>query len=409
MDIDALAAAIDERELVEFTRRLVRTHTPRVEGRGERAVADLLLTTMREWGWSAALFEAEGRPNIVATVVGGGGPGPMLAFEGHMDVVAEGDPRQWTVDPFGGEIRDGRLYGRGAADMKSGVAAMLYAVRALQLSGPFPGRVRLLLLADEEGMMTGAKAAVAQGFVREVDGVVCGEPEGDEVCPVSKGAMRLRVDFTGVMSHGAMPWRGRNTLPALARAVLGLQDLECRLVREVGSRPPLGAPSITPTVARAGTADQMNTIAGTSSLFLDIRTVPGVDHEVLLKRVDRCVDAAARGCGIGSAVTVLDDRPWVATDPDNPLVAALIAGHEIVNGVRPRLGGVPGTTDGTILTAHGGIPSVVYGPGGKWIAHTADEWVAVRDLKRYALTYAVAARLFLAGGSGGGDGGTAVG
>ncbi|WP_433656192.1 M20 family metallopeptidase [Nocardia sp. CA-128927] len=399
MDIASLDAGIDEQELIEFTQHLVRTHTLREEGRGERAVAAFLLDKIRDWGWTAEVFDADGRPNIVVTLVGGGGAGPTLAFEGHMDVVAEGDLDQWTVDPFGGEIRDGKLYGRGSADMKSGVAAMLYGTRALQLSGPFPGRIRLLLLADEEGMMTGAKAAVANGFVRDVDGVICCEPEGDEVCPISKGAIRLRADFTGVMSHGAMPWQGRNTLPAMARALLSLEALEITLIREVGNRPPLGAPSITPTVVRAGTADQMNTIPGTSSLYLDVRTVPGVDHGTLLKRIGECVDTAALECGIGSTVTVIDDRPWVETGSDTTLVTALLRAHETVNGVRPNLGGVPGTTDGTILTHYGEVPSVVYGPGGKWIAHMADEYVAVRDLERYALTYAVAAHDFLHRGS----------
>ncbi len=399
MDIAALDAGIDEGELVEFTQHLVRTHTPHEEGRGERAVAAFLLAKITEWGWRPRFFDSGGRPNIVITLDGGGGAGPTLAFEGHLDVVTEGDPAQWTMDPYSGEIRDGKLYGRGAADMKSGVAAMLYGTRALQLAGPFPGRIRLLLLADEEGLMTGAKAAVAQGFVRDVDGVICCEPEGDEVCPVSKGAIRLRVDFTGVMSHGAMPTQGRNTLPALARVVLALETLEHTLIQEVGSLPTLGAPSITPTVVRAGTPDQMNTIAGTTALYVDVRTIPGVDHETVLKRIGECIDTAARDCEIGTAVTVIDDRPWVETGSDTSLVTSLVAAHEIVNGVRPVIGGVPGTTDGTILTHYGKVPSVVYGPGGKWIAHKADEYVEVRDLKRYALTYAVAAQRFLRDGS----------
>lgn len=395
MDIASLDAGIDEQELIEFTQQLVRTHALGEEGRGERAVAAFLLAKIEEWGWRAEFFDAGGRPNIVVTLTGGGGAGPTLAFEGHLDVVTEGDPGQWTVDPYGGEIRDGKLYGRGSADMKSGVAAMLYGARALQLAGPFPGRVRLLLLCDEEGMMTGAKAAVAQGFVRDVDGVICCEPEGDEVCPISKGAIRVRVEFTGVMSHGAMPFQGRNTLPAMARVVLGLEALERKLIAEVGTTPELGAPSITPTVVQAGTADQMNVICGTSSLYLDVRTVPGVDHEMLLKRIGECIDTAAREGEIGHAVTVIDDRPWVETGSDTALVTSLVGAHELVNGVRPVLGGVPGTTDGTILTHFGNVPSVVYGPGGKWIAHMADEYVDVRDLKRYALTYAVAAHEFL--------------
>ena len=92
---------------------------------------------------------------------------------------------------------DGRLYGRGSADMKGGVAAMIHAVRAVELAGPFPGTIVLAVLCDEEGMMSGAKAFVAAGHGDGVDGVIVCEPEGGEVCTTQKGAIRLRVDEIG--------------------------------------------------------------------------------------------------------------------------------------------------------------------------------------------------------------------
>ena len=123
---------------------------------------------MRSFGWEPQFDLVEpGRPNVIAVVDGGGGPGPTLMFEGHTDVVTEGEG--WTVDPFGGEIVDGRLYGRGAADMKGGLAAMLFATHALQQRGPFPGRIVLAALVDEEGMMLGAKDLVARGRTVGVD------------------------------------------------------------------------------------------------------------------------------------------------------------------------------------------------------------------------------------------------
>ena len=112
---------------------------------------------------------APGRPNVIC-VVEGGLPGPTLLFEGHSDVVTEGDPAGWSRDPFGGEIADGRLWGRGSADMKSGVAAMLFAAHALAAAGPFPGRLKLAVLVDEEGMMLGAKHFVAAGHTADVAG-----------------------------------------------------------------------------------------------------------------------------------------------------------------------------------------------------------------------------------------------
>ena len=182
--------------LVAFTQQLVRIPSVNDPARGlnEQPAAELVAELMRSFGWTPQMDIVEpGRPNVIAVVDGGGGPGPTLMFEGHTDVVTEGDG--WTVDPFGGEIRDGRLYGRGAADMKGGVAAMLFAADALQRRGPFPGRLVLAALVDEEGMMLGAKDLVARGRTTGVDAVICCEPEGGEICHVAKGALRLRLDF----------------------------------------------------------------------------------------------------------------------------------------------------------------------------------------------------------------------
>ncbi|MGH3324470.1 MAG: M20 family metallopeptidase, partial [Streptomyces sp.] len=176
---------VDADAAVSLTRELVRLRTVSDSGAGEfeRPAADLIARLFTEFGWEHDVVEvAPGRPNVVAVVEGGSGDGPTLMFEGHTDVVTEGDAGDWSVDPYGAEIRDGRLWGRGAADMKSGLAAMIHGVRALQLAGPFPGRIVLGVLCDEEGMMLGAKAFAASPLAAEVDGVIVCEPEGYEVC-----------------------------------------------------------------------------------------------------------------------------------------------------------------------------------------------------------------------------------
>ncbi|NUT09383.1 MAG: M20/M25/M40 family metallo-hydrolase, partial [Nonomuraea sp.] len=225
---------VDARGVVEFTQALVRipsTNDP-ARGRQERPAAELVEAKMREWGWDPVVYEAApGRPNVVAVVEGGGGEGPTLMFEGHTDVVTEGDLSTWTVDPFGGEIRDGRLWGRGSADMKSGLAATLYATRALQLAGPFPGRIKVCALADEEGLMIGAHHFVSSGLAADVDGAIVAEPEAGEICAVAKGALRLRVDLTGKMAHGAMPQHGRNPIEAVGTLLVALRSLQQELQR----------------------------------------------------------------------------------------------------------------------------------------------------------------------------------
>ncbi len=396
-EVASLEVLVDEQGAVRFAADLIRIRSVDEPGRSsEEGATRAVVELMESWGWRPALSEvAPGRSNITVDVVGGGGPGAILAFEGHLDVVTEGDVSQWRFDPFGGQEVDGRLYGRGSADMKAGVAAMLFGIRAMELAGPFPGTVRILALVDEEGMMLGAKHAVASGALEGVTGVIVCEPEGDEVCPVSKGAIRLRVDFLGQMTHGAMPERGCNPLPALGRFLGELGKIQDELQSSHGIHPYLGPTYVTPTVIEAGTAVQMNTIPATASLYVDIRSVPGVDHDELLARVASASSAAGARDGVEASVCVIDNRPPVETSSDDPVVTCLLAAHAAVAGEPPRLGGVPGTTDGTIFTRDGGVPTVVYGPGGKWIAHQVDEFVEAASIGRYARTYAIAARDYL--------------
>jgi succinyl-diaminopimelate desuccinylase len=381
--------AIDHEGLVEFARELVRTpsvHDP-TRGLSEAPAADLVAARMREFGWSPIVEEAApGRPNVVA-VIEGGRPGPTLLFEGHTDVVTEGDPGEWSYDPFGAEVVDGRLYGRGAADMKAGVAAMLYAAKALMAEGPFPGRMVMAALADEEGMMLGARDFVRRGRAGGIDAAIICEPEGGEVCIAQKGAIRVRVDARGRMAHGAMPHHGVNPIPALAEFLAAAARLQEALQGENGEDPYLGWDYITPTVLRAGSPEQINVIPGDAWAGLDIRTTPRSDHGRLIE----ALRAAADGC----ALTVIDDRPHTMTPVDHPVVAAVAEAHRRVRGAEPVLGGVPGATDGTILWRDAGLPIVVYGPGGKWIAHQVDEYVELDDLARSAEVYVEAARIFL--------------
>ncbi len=394
---------IDEEAVVELTRALVRArsvHDPATGGT-EAAAAGVVVDTMRAFGWHPRVDEvAPGRPNVVAVVDGGGGPGPTLLFEGHTDVVTEGDPRSWSVDPFGGDLRDGRVHGRGSADMKGGVAAMLHAVRAVELAGPLPGRLVVAVLVDEEGLMLGAKqfAATWHELVGgTIDGVVVCEPEGGEVCAVAKGALRLRLGFTGAMAHGAMPEHGRNPVPVAAAVVGALARVEAGLVARHGSHEHLGPCYLTPTVLLAGDPDQVNVIPATATLCVDVRTVPGVDHAALVDEVRATAERLATPAGVTVLLEVVDDRPPVDTPLDHPVVAALVAAHESVTGEPARYGGVPGATDGTILTRDAGLATVVYGPGGKWIAHQADEYVEVREIVTAARVYAETARRFLTG------------
>jgi succinyl-diaminopimelate desuccinylase len=403
--IDHALAHLDADRLIAFLQALVRTPSvflPGEPGANEQAAAQLVYGQLLSWGWQPLWEEvAPGRPNVVAELVGRASTSPRtLVFEGHTDVVTPGDLAAWSHDPFGGEIVGGRLYGRGAADMKGGLAAMLFAARALQLAGaPFAGRIRLLVPVDEEGLMLGIKAMVARGHADGVAGAIVCEPEGGEVCVAQKGALRLRLLSYGRIAHGAMPEEGVNALAGMVRLLARVLDLQAQLQAEYGTHPLLGRPYLTPTVARAplnGDASQLNCLPDRCDAFLDIRSLPQMDHQALIARIQSLIDAVAREHPAHRfALEVLDDRPATETPTDHPLTRAVVAAHRHVYGTLPRYGGVPGSTDGTILARERGIPVVVYGPGGKHIPHQPDEFVELEEVVRAAQVYIIAALGFL--------------
>lgn len=246
--------------------------------------------------------------------------------------------------------------------------------------------------------MLGIKSFIANGWAREVHGAIVCEPEENELCLVQKGAMRLHVRVRGVMSHGAMPYSGVNPVRGLARLVLALETLEAEEQQRLGEHRFLGLPWITPTVTRApaeGEA-QLNVMPGEAYLAVDVRTVPGQDHDALLARIQACADAEAqRHERLAIEVERFENRPATETPADDPLVAALEEAYPWTVGGRARYGGVPGATDGTFLRATAGIPIVTVGPGDRTIPHKRDEFVRVDDMVTSARLYAAAAVMYL--------------
>jgi succinyl-diaminopimelate desuccinylase len=394
--VDAVLAAVDEAYALDLACRLVRTpsvYRPGEPGANETAVAMLVASELRQLGLAVHVEDAApGRPNVIGDWVGRG-QGPLLILEGHSDVVTEGDVAAWSVPPFGGLVSDGRLYGRGAADMKGGVAAAIAAVRAIRDAGAaLPGRIRVAVVADEEGMMVGIKAFVRNGWAADACGAIICEPEANDVCLVQKGALRAIARFRGTMAHGAMPKSGVNPIPASMAFVRALQDLERRYVRRHGPHPLLGEASLTPTVVLAGELAQLNVIPAEVTVGVDVRTIPGQDHAEIRGDLDRAVAEAVAGVpGCRGGLEVIEERPFTETPGDAAIVGAVERACRRVQGRPARHRGVPGATDGTFLHAWGGVPIVTIGPGDVTIPHQVDEYVRVADLLEAARIFAAAA------------------
>ena len=259
--------------------------TIRIAGTTEEPAARLVHELLDGWGWSPLWEEsAPGRPNVVARRRGALPGERHLIVEGHTDVVTPGDPARWTHPPFAGVLADGKLHGRGTADMKAGLAAGLFAVRAIERAGmPFAGTITLAVVADEEGLMTGIKDFVARGHADGATAALVCEPEGGRVCIAQKGVLRCRVVARGRMAHGAMPESGANPVAALVDFLRRCGDLERAIQVDCGEHPYLGKFYLTPTVLAAGEAAQVNVIPGEAVAYLDIRTTPLTPHGLVLR------------------------------------------------------------------------------------------------------------------------------
>jgi succinyl-diaminopimelate desuccinylase len=398
----AVLSRIDEGELVELTRALIRIPSvvrPGEPGATEAAVAAYVERWLRREGFEVEVHEvAPGRPNVLAWV--GQANGPSLLLEGHTDVVTEGNAAEWRHAPFGADLVDGRIYGRGSADMKSGLAAAMIAAAALKRSGArLGGRLVVGALVDEEGDMIGAKHLCTTALGRALTAAIICEPEQNELCLEQRGVVWARVTARGRMAHGAMPEAGVNPISALGALLREVPALERQLRRLCRRSPHLRPPTVTPTIVQAPAqgVPQSNVIPSVAQATLDVRLTPGPDGDAVAKEIDvacqRAMDAVPGATVEWQAINGF--RLATRVERSEPLVRAMVRGVRQATGRAPRFGGVPGSTDGTILRMTLGIPIVTCGPGNRLIPHQVDEHVEVRELVDAAKIYVASALNFL--------------
>jgi succinyl-diaminopimelate desuccinylase len=407
---------VNDDELIRWVQEL--TRIPSVwrpeTGEGEEAAARWIEARCKEMGLETHFeFAAPGRPNVIALWRADGGrrteddrpsstvSRPTLMFEGHTDVVTEGNPDDWTDPPFSAAIRAGRIYGRGANDMKAGLACALMAAKAIAQSGVrLNGAILIGALCDEEGGMIGVKHFVENGWADRVTAAIICEPEENHLCLAQKGVMWVRAVIRGVMAHGAMPLTGVNTAYPMARFLSLAHSLEERETALHGRHEFLGQPSITPTIVlspvRGAGEPQNNVMPGATECVLDCRLIPGQDPDAIARQLKTMLAAAtAVDSRLAYEMDVIEVRHPTKTERAEPVAAALASAYTDLTGDAPVYGGVPGSTDGTILNARKGIPIVTCGPGDIHIPHHVDEWVSIEEIRQAARMYVLAALRYL--------------
>jgi acetylornithine deacetylase/succinyl-diaminopimelate desuccinylase-like protein len=333
---------------------------------GEAAIGAYVADLLRTLGADVTVTEVQpGRPNVVGHFRGASAGSPTLAIVPHLDTVGVAG---MTVSPFGAEVRDGKLFGRGACDTKGPMAAALWGLQQWRKSTAAPKfNVVFAATMGEEELSTGARALCASGF--RADFAIALEPTELKIVHAAKGVLRVWIDVAGRAAHGATPERGQNAVYAALPFLSACRDtLAPRFAAEI--HPVLGDASLNVGIVHGGT--ELNVVPEHCRLGLDIRTHPLFDNDAAL--------AAVRSAAAGHDVKVHRAGPPFALDRNHGRLSSLTPhARGFVN--------VPWFSDANIFNAHG-IPAVAFGPGAIAQAHTADEFITVAALEEGARAFA---------------------
>lgn len=361
-------------DAVALTQKLVSFDTVNPPG-NEAACTAYLGSLLQDAGFRVDYYEmAPGRTSLVARAGAAGLRG--LCFVGHTDTVPLGKA-PWSFDPFSGRIVDGRLYGRGASDMKSGVAAFVAAAVAAKAGlAPHTGLTIVLAAGEETGCEGSSHLASLGVDIAGCTGVVVAEPTANQPLVGHKGALWLKAVAEGVSAHGSMPESGVNAIHKGLEMVRRLDGFCCRWrPHEV-----LGSPTLNVGTFQAG--ENVNSVPDRAEIGLDIRTVPGMDADALQAGLQDLLQPEL------AALAVKANMPAVWTAPDNAWMRTVFAITEAHTGQRAQVRAAPYFTDASALQpVLRAVPTVILGPGNPEVMHQTDEYCEVARIEQAVRIY----------------------
>lgn len=384
---------IDRNRLLGLASALVRIESLSGE---EGHVAEYIASYMEGEGLSVELQEIEGprtdasRYNVIGRLRFPS-PGPRLLFTGHTDVVPPGEIG-WTLSPYSGEVRGGRLYGRGSADMKGGIASMIEGACALRRAA-WNGRGELLLafVVGEEEDQAGTRKLVGTGRLG-ADFAYVGEPT--ELKPVAchNGLVAVTVTVIGRSAHASRPDEGLNAIDGMQLFLERLKGLRQRVAAK--NHRLTGRANLAPGTIRGGEVSNM--VPDRCAVTLDRRLLPGEGSDGALREIEEIADfvrSLPEGFEVKLAPGLIEDP--LETPPDHRVVVAVRQAIAAATGSDPGVVGWTATCDAGHLSSVGKVPTVVFGPGSLSQAHKPDEFVRVDELEVAARSYLLAAQELL--------------
>ncbi len=371
---------VDESRVTKLARDLIAANSENPPGH-EAEVAKVLIEHMEAYGIGHRAVGTPQRPNLIFyTHEDEVGP---LVIHGHMDTVPVGSLDDWDYDPFAGEMVNGRLYGRGACDMKGPVAALAETMILYASEGHSTPLV-MLATSDEESGCSGAEAVASSGLLKGIPYGVCAEPTSLGVLVGEKGMLWSRVVAHGKSAHGSRPEEGVNAIQLCTEAL----DILTRSPYPFENTPLMGEPTINVGVISGGV--KINVVPDRCEAQIDMRLVKGQDTDMILSLMrDRLRDA-----GLSDRVDVeyIHGKPAVITPEDSPIVDLALNAVESVTGVKPALTSATYGTDCSVLQPKIGITNVICGPGSIEQAHQPNEFIRIDEMLKAVNVYLTIAR-----------------
>ena len=346
----------------------------------EQEAGQFIAAVLRDHGIETDLaWAAPGRPNVIARLRGVE-PGRTLLLNGHLDTVPAGDG--WSCNPFEATVTAGRLYGRGASDMKGGVAAMACAaIRLKHLGNPFRGDLVLFFNCDEECTNTGMKWFLESDI--RMDYAVIGEPTSLDICTGHRGVARITVRTSGVAGHTCFVENPENAIYRMLPLVESVRELgqEVRLRRHDY----LGNSLLTVSQINGGTAP--NIVPDSCEIQIDRRTLPGETREAVVSEISQCVQNAAARRGVEFDLNDYLFLPATHLDHRHPLVSSMAASLSAVRGGKARIKAFDATCEAPFFAVDRNVPTLIIGPGSIAQAHIADEFVQTQEVVEAVSVY----------------------
>lgn len=362
---------IDHQQAVHLLTEFVKLPTVNPPG-DEKLAADWLAGELERMGFTPQVEDLGGNRANIVSVLKGSGEKPALIFNGHLDVVPAGD-LPWIYAPFAGIQVDGRLYGRGTSDMKSGLMAMVLAADALKRAGVrLKGDLIVSGVADEESTAIGAKAWVDTGALQGVGAIVIGEPSNLDLYIAEKGACWVELTTFGKTAHGAMPDLGINAVMHMTAALQALTHLSLPFQ----PHPLLDKPTLSVGTIVGG--QKTNVVPDRCMATIDIRTLPGMRHDDVVQEIRQTMEGLREAIpNLRYELRVIADRAPVSSEAQAPIVETALAilqahGRAAIPKATPGF-----ATDASVFQPATGAPFLIFGPGNPHVIHQPNEYVEI--------------------------------